>query len=332
MRPETVDRLRQLFISHKREDHQTFSRTAEAIIRELTAANQHDEARALQQALANGSLKDDVKLTRLEAMPRARLEKLIAFTDSNVPPDKVVLSGRAQRAIDRIILENREANRLSRSGFKPSQKLLFWGPPGCGKSLTACLLGHELGLPIGTVRLSAVITSYVGETAANINAVFDRAAQTPMVLLLDEVDAIAKARDDSNDVGELKRVVNSLLQILDSFRSERTIVVACSNHQYLLDPAVWRRFDDIVEFPLPTAKDVEIFTSRFLCGVNTLELDRLIPHLAGFSYAEVERVLVKAIKRKILDDLPTLPLTYVLNEAKDFKEERRRATKLKRRT
>jgi AAA+ superfamily predicted ATPase len=129
-------------------------------------------------------------------------------------------------------------------------------------------LAHELGLPVGVVRLNAVISSFLGDTASHLHRVFNLANTTPMVLLLDEVDAVGKNRDDPNDVGELKRVVNSLLQAMDTFDSSKSIIIAASNHQYLLDPALWRRFDALIEFPLPGKTEREIYLQRLLNGVE----------------------------------------------------------------
>ncbi len=128
-------------------------------------------------------------------------------------------------------------------------------------------MAHELGLAIGTIRLSSLISSFLGDTASRIDEVFDYANKVPMVVLLDEVDAIGKTRDDSNDVGEVKRVVNSLLQAMDGFSSNQSILIAASNHEYLLDQALWRRFDDVIEFPQPSLMDIRLDLKRLLNGI-----------------------------------------------------------------
>ena len=157
-------------------------------------------------------------------------------------------------------------------------------------------------LPMATVRFDAVVSSYLGETAANIRKVFDFARSRPMVLFFDEFDAIGKHRTAEDEHGELKRVVNSFLQLLDSFRSE-TLTIAATNHEGRLDPALWRRFDEIILFPKPDAKQVlELLTRKLRqIGVSqSVRLDEVAESLVGMSHADVERIAVDAIKQTIL--------------------------------
>ena len=216
-----------------------FIRIAERIIAEELAANHHSVASELKTALVgvrsgnrggNGS--------ELLGLPKDRRtgEQLLWLQEARVSQDQIVLAKASGRKIDRILEEHRNKILLAGHGYQPKRRILFWGPPGCGKTYTANFLAHELGVPLGTIRLSAAISSFLGDTAAHIQKVFDLAESRPMVLLFDEVDAIAKNRDDVNDVGELKRVVNSLLQSIDAFDSGESIMIAASNHQYLLDP------------------------------------------------------------------------------------------------
>jgi len=158
----------------------------------------------------------------------------------------------------------------------------------------------ELGLACGIVRLSSLITSYVGETASNVQKVFATADSRPMVLLIDEADAIANTRHDRNDVGELRRVVNSLLQALDYFSPKESIVVLATNHSHAFDPAIWRRFDDIIEFPKPGLKEREAHL-RFLTGGLNIHGDLKITarRLAHCSYADLERA-VKEVSKALL--------------------------------
>src|SRR5262249_4991728 len=135
------------------------------------------------------------------------------------------------------------------------------GPPGCGKSVVAEGLAHDLYLPLATVRFDAVVSSYLGETGANLRKVFDFARGRPVVLLFDEFDAIGKHRTALDEHGELKRVVTSFLQLLDSFHAE-TLTIAATNHQGLLDPALWRRFDEILYFPPPNSEETESLLCR----------------------------------------------------------------------
>jgi hypothetical protein len=236
------DRLLQLFYAYREQNDASFRRAAEALISEEAMANHHSLANELHKALGpprNGGGR--INGLRPLHSDRASAEGLLSFPRITPEEMRVIFLPETERQIFRVLEEHRQRLKLAEHGFRPKTKLLLWGPPGCGKTLTARYLAQQFGLPLAVL----------GETAARVQAAFDAAAQTPMVLFFDEADAIAKGRDDSNDVGELKRVVNSLLQAMDGFDDTRSLVVAASNHQYLLDDAAWRRFDAIIHFPLP---------------------------------------------------------------------------------
>jgi SpoVK/Ycf46/Vps4 family AAA+-type ATPase len=300
-----VERLLALFTAYRERNEDAFDRAAEAIIADELAANHHAQARDLKRALENGEEKTPPRATNgLTVLPKARRhgEPLVAVTEPRVDAGRVVLTSEAKRQVDRIIEEHNHRLDLATYGYAPKTRVLFWGPPGCGKTLTAHLIASELHLPLGVVRLSSLITSYLGETASHIQRVFDMAQNTPMVLLLDEADAIAKDRDDRNDVGELKRVVNGLLQAVDSFQSKESIVIAASNHQYLLDDALWRRFDDLVLFPLPSATQVQSFMETLLNGVILSgKLHIAVRSSQSLSFAQIEKATIEVIKTMILD-------------------------------
>lgn len=181
------------------------------------------------------------------------------------------------------------------------------GPPGCGKTLCARIISNELGLPLLYTRFDAIVSSYLGETATNLRKVFTYASSGHWLLLFDEFDAIGKRRDDENEHGELKRVVNSFLQLLDGF-SAPSLVVAATNHEQLLDPALWRRFDEIVTFPRPSVREIEQLVSMKLKNFPTtdLKMHALAASLRGMSHADIERVCFDAIKACVIDGKDTL--------------------------
>ncbi len=232
----------------------------------------------------------------------------------------VILSKENRENIDTFILSYKNADRLNSIGIGVANTLLLYGPPGCGKTQCAYLIARELGLPLIIARLDSLISSYLGTTAKNIRSLFDFAQKMPCVLFLDEFDAIAKARDDSNELGELKRVVNSLLQNVDAM-SKDSLLISATNHDKLLDSAVWRRFEYKLEIQLPDTNAIiemiDLFTKR-AHNLNAKEKAELATALTGLSGANIEEVLVKAIRKSVIQDKSIEKIDFY-NELFEFK-------------
>jgi SpoVK/Ycf46/Vps4 family AAA+-type ATPase len=327
-----TEKLRHLFQAFRDGNEPGFTRVAEGIISEELAANHYSAATDLQRALGKGKEEMDngAKVAQLTALPpkdRRNGEDLLWFVDVQTPPVVFMAAG-TEKQLARVLEEHRRQQVLQKHGYSPKTKLLFWGPPGCGKTLTARYLASELGLPLAVVRLDAIISSFLGDTASHLQKVFARANSTPMVLLLDEADALAKQRDDPNDVGELKRVVNSFLQGMDGFTSRRSILIAASNHQYLFDPALWRRFDDVIEFGPPDLPKREAFIKYLLNGVRFEGgLKDAAAKMAALSYADIEHIVVEAVKTMLLAEGETLQTQALLAELRSWKASVQRARK-----
>ena len=316
-------RLKTLFRAYRERDDSAFYKAAEGIIADELAANHHSLATDLQKALGPAKL-STARPNGLMALPKDRRDgaDLLLLKESSVDQTKIILTKETEAKIARVLDEQRNRLRLARHGIAPKSKLLFWGPPGCGKTLAAHFIAHELGLPVGLLRLSTVISSYLGDTASHLQRVFDFANKMPMVLLLDEADAVGKNRDDRNDVGELKRVVNSLLQAIDLFQNDRSVLVAATNHQYLLDPALWRRFDDVIQFPLPTAKDHERLLKHLLNGVRFKgSIATLAKAMESLSFADAERLSIEGVKTMILEGREQLELSDILEQVKSYRKD-----------
>ncbi len=323
-----VEQLLTLFRAHRESDDSTFVRAAEALISAELAANHHSVANELQRALdqlkpiRNGRRNGNSNGRGLASLPKDRRsgDSLISIVEQPLETSRLVLTAETEQQIARLAQEHEKRLLLARSGFRPKSRVLFWGPPGCGKTLTAHYLANALSLPLGVVQLSSLISSFLGDTASHIQRVFDRAKSTPMVLLLDEIDAVGKNRDDANDVGELKRVVNSLLQAMDSFCSSESLVVAASNHQYLLDPALWRRFDDVIYFPEPGAEARGKYIHHLLNGVTFQgSLDAVVRKTSGLSFAAIEQSLTEAMKTMLLEGRDELRAADISAELKRLK-------------
>ncbi|MFO0877576.1 MAG: ATP-binding protein [Gemmataceae bacterium] len=303
------DTIRKLILAHLQGDEGAFRAAAWEVVeqerrvnrsvlaneleRVLTEANvQPPQRRGVMAPVANGSLPRD----------KDRNAPLIEMVETRRELADLVLAPSVREPLERIVGEWRKADVLQAHGLRPVSKALFHGPPGCGKTVAAEALARELYLPLGTVRFDAVVSSFLGETASNLRKVFEFARSRRMVLLFDEFDAIGKERAAADEHGELKRVVSSFLQLLDGFRAE-TLVLAATNHEGLLDNALWRRFDEVVSFPRPSQEEVETLLTRHLRQVTvarSVRLGEVARGLCGASHADVERVAIDAIKLMIL--------------------------------
>jgi SpoVK/Ycf46/Vps4 family AAA+-type ATPase len=302
------DLLRKLFQSHQRRDDQAFTHYARQIISEEREKHHHLLAADLERMLEGSHPRDSrrvpaVAMKSLHELPRDRERDSLLIEESSPEHglEDIVLSDENRCVIEEILRETRRQDVLRTHRLRPRQRLLFCGPPGTGKSLCAEVVARELGLPLLTVRFDAVISSFLGETAANIRKVFDFATRGDWVLLFDDFDAIGKRRDDPTEHGELKRVVNSFLQLLDGFQSNN-LVIAATNHEGLLDPALWRRFDEVLYFGRPSQDEIYLLLEVKLAAMRhqQVNLSRLVPKLSGMSHADIERVCHDAMRAAVL--------------------------------
>lgn len=326
--------LRKLFLSHKRGSEDEFHAVALEIIAEEQNKNNRQLARDLLRILDNSANHKATALLRNgNGVPKDR-EKDTLLVDVQSPSasfDDIILRSESRRAVDRVIAEFKHCEVLRTHGLVPKSKLLFVGPPGCGKTLCARIIANELGLPLLYTRFDAIVSSYLGETATNLRKVFDYAASGHWLVLFDEFDAIGKRRDDENEHGELKRVVNNFLQLLDGF-SAPSLVVAATNHEQLLDPALWRRFDEIISFPRPSAQEIARLIPMKLKNfpASQMNLKSLANGMRGMSHADVERVCFDAVKSCIIgnqDRLDSLTFERALNQQKERLHIRNNAVK-----
>ena len=217
-----------------------------------------------------------------------------------------ILCERIQTQLNQIVAERKHLDILQKNNLLPTRSVLFFGPPGVGKTMSARWIAKVLKKPLLTLDLSTVISSYLGKTGSNIRMVLDYAKSTECILLLDEFDAIAKKRDDESDIGELKRLVNVLLQEIDNWPST-SLLIAATNHAELLDRAIWRRFDDVITYPIPDKKiRKEVIGSSF--GEYLKNDEPLIDALSELwkekSNSDVYQIAMRVKRRIVIQNMP----------------------------
>ncbi|MEQ1590434.1 MAG: AAA family ATPase [Gallionella sp.] len=235
--------------------------------------------------------------------PRGELANLLTVTYPSNRLGDMVLDDLVSGQLQRIIKEQRMLSRIKEHGLSPRRKLLLVGPPGTGKTMTASALAGELGIPLFCVRLDSLITKFMGETAAKLRQVFDAIADIRGVYFFDEFDAIGAQRGAANDVGEIRRVLNSFLQMIEHDQSN-SLIIAATNHPEVLDYALFRRFDDVLEYHLPTsAQALDLIRSRLgAFAPKPYKKDGLVEQAEGLSYAEICRAVDESIKDAIMHD------------------------------
>lgn len=257
-------------------------------------------ATSLEKVTSKAS--DTHSLTLLSSKHRFNHPFIVTVPRDNLR-HHMILADAVETRFRRIEREYAARDRLAHHGLRYRQKILLYGSPGCGKTMGAERIAWNTGLTLVKVRFDAMVSSYLGETATNLREVFETAATIPCLLFIDECDALAKSREDSQEVGEIKRVVNTFLQLLDEYEVSNGLLVAATNLTKFLDEAVWRRFDDAIEVPKPTEREIEVILKQtlFSVEVGSIEWNSIIQKMINFSAAQVVRVAQDAAKRAILD-------------------------------
>jgi SpoVK/Ycf46/Vps4 family AAA+-type ATPase len=246
---------------------------------------------------------DSDRSLRQLPLSRRHGESLATVLPTESLEHNMVLPPATEERFDRIEREFAARSRLGLYGLQPRKTILLYGPPGCGKSLGAKRLAWKTGLPLMKVRFDTLISSYFGESAANLRAIFVAAKEHPCVLLLDECDFIARSRVNTKDIGEASRIVNSLLQLMEDYDAPG-LLVATTNVESSLDSALFRRFDDVFLVPLPGPEEIRKLLQMTLSSVRPSEFinwDMMVHELSGASAAIVVKAAQDAAKAAVLN-------------------------------
>lgn len=236
---------------------------------------------------------------------------LVRVEDPVVLEVAPILQAEIRASLDDLVSEHLHPERLLEADLVPTRTALFVGPPGVGKTLAARWIAHELNRPLLILDLASVMSSLLGRTGENVRRVLEYAKQTQCVLLLDELDAVAKRRDDATEIGELKRLVTVLLQEIDAW-PDGSLLLAATNHASLLDPAVWRRFEIVVDFPLPEEEALVAAIREYLDDESIPEnvVRPVAAAYRGHSYSDIRREIMRARRTAAIHGLPVLEALY----------------------
>jgi SpoVK/Ycf46/Vps4 family AAA+-type ATPase len=243
----------------------------------------------------------------IENVPSARLSDIIASND-------------IETKLNRIISEFVQRDKLRKHDLRNRRKILLSGPPGTGKTLTAYIVANELNLPLYTILMDKMVTKFMGETSAKLRQIFDLIEQKQGVYLFDEFDAIGGERSRDNDVGEMRRVLNSFLQFIERDNSD-SLIIAITNNKQLLDQALFRRFDDVILYNLPSLEEKEaLLKNRLSQFQKKIRFEDLLPNINGLSHSEISLACIDAIKETILNEKQQMNNELLLKAIKDRNE------------
>lgn len=281
------------------------------------------EAQKGHLSLANEIKKivDDSKNVTNKVIPfTPDLSDLVLLTTPKGKKCELVISKDLKDKIDRILKEYYNKNKLSKYGLHNRRKLLLVGAPGTGKTMTASVIASELNLPLYTIQMDRLVNKYMGETSQKLRQIFDIIQKQKGIFLFDEFDAIGTERASENDVGEMRRVLNSFLQFIENNSSE-SLILAATNNISLLDQALFRRFDDILDYQKPTNEQIKLLLENRLSNFRgKFDINSIITTAYGLSHSEITQACMDAIKEVILDDKKKVTKTILKRLLEDRKK------------
>lgn len=299
----SADHLKALLKSHVEGDDQRFFSVAMQIAAHEAKAGHGKLAEELRSLIDMAKQRRGTMQPVPISRPKGELAGLLTVSYPKARFGDVILNAILEEQLQRVVREQRHASKILNHGLSPRRKILLVGPPGTGKTLTASMLAGELGLPLLQIRLDGLITKYMGETAAKLRQVFDATSQTRGVYFFDEFDAIGSQRGLPNDIGEIRRVLNSFLQMIEQDQSH-SLIVAATNHPEVLDHALFRRFDDVMHYELPDEQQIATLLNARLINFAEKKISwkDLAASAVGLSHAEITRAAQDVLKEALIDN------------------------------
>lgn len=319
----TASQIKALLKSHVAGDDERFITIAMQVAAHEARRGHTKLASELKQLVdeAKASSRRRKKNVVSIVQPKNELGSILEVSQPRTKLSELTFSDDQRRIFERIILEYRQQGKLRDHSLEPRRKLLLFGPPGTGKTATASALAHELHLPLFTIRLDGLITKFMGETASKLRLIFEAMQETRGLYFFDEFDAIGSDRHSPNDVGEIRRVLNSFLQFLEQDRSD-SMIVAATNYKKLLDSALFRRFDDVINYVIPTRDQIRVIIqnklAQFDCAVKQWESLEEIAE--GLSHSEITRACDDAAKLAVLEGTRKIDVTTLESTLRERKQ------------
>ena len=321
----TSELIKQMFLSFNNKDNESFIVAAKEYIERERRKKHNIVVKDLEKALYHTSSSTNTLKKRFKnniPIPRDN-EKgfpLLEIQRFEKDFDSLILSKRTKEQLEQIIREFRDADILATYNLQYKKKILLSGKPGTGKTFSAQIISSTLNIPLVYIRFDAIISSYLGETAGNLRKIFDFIENGTWIVLFDEFDIIGKNRDDSHEHGEIKRVVNNFLQMLDNFKGD-SILIAATNHQNILDPAIWRRFDDVLYYDLPDDKSREHLFETYLKSMKRepdIVLEKIVKKTKGLSPSDIKMITAEAMKIAIINSKGSISMTDIEKAVEKF--------------
>lgn len=328
------DLVKALFKAHLNDDEQGFIETANEIIREEEKKHHNKLAKDLKEYLHNPK-KNGISLNGVSKRYKSNIPiprdtstgfPLLEIKDAHFNFGDLIISDELRENLDYVVDEYKSREILATYNLGSKEKLLFHGLPGTGKTLTAYVLSSILNFPLVHIRFDSIVSSFLGETATNLRKIFDFIEDGEWVVLFDEFDIIGKKRDDPHEHGEIKRVVNNFMLMLDGYKGD-SLLIAATNHPHLLDTAIWRRFDDVLFFGMPDDNLRKELFGKYLRGIKRSpeiksKLNKLSDLTNGFSPDDIAKICEESVRRTIVSGRNIVKYNDLLKIINSYKQKK----------